>query len=639
MNGSTEKLTAPFRELFELSPDAILVFLDGIVTHANPAALALLRAQSAGDVVGRASRTLIASEFLPKVEEQARALMSGATSTRAEERYVRLDGTLVDVEATAARAPFMDGKAFIVFLRDITDRKEAEERIRRERDAAAKSAAAEERERWLRELIDLLPILVFAMDDRGAFILVNKRCAELFDRPREEIVGRTLADLGFAADAFRAGENEEILLTGAPKLFCEGTVLDREGREHIFEGVKLLLRRGEEKAAVLGAMTELTDRRALEEQLLHSQKMEGIGRLAGGVAHDFNNLLTVIIESTDHLSGTFPDPEDDLPRIREASTRAASLTRQLLAFAHQAPTNQQVTSIDDLVSRMARLLVRVLGEDIKLSSDLGAAGARANVDAAHLELVVMNIAVNARDAMPNGGTLSLGTRTTEARLRANEQPVPCIALEVRDTGIGMDEATRARAFEPFFTTKQVGVGTGLGLATSYGIVEQLGGRIEIESLVGHGTTVRVLLPRCAPVADLADVARPVPPKPGLETVLLLEDEPAVRRATARMLRSLGYVVLDAALPSEALALARDHGGPIDVLVTDVVMPQMNGVDAAEEFRTLRPNAAVLFVSGYSRNALSRTEGAPLRHLGKPFTKAELAEAVRQALVSSPEAAG
>jgi PAS domain S-box-containing protein len=624
-------MKAPFQELFELSPDAILVYLGGVVTHANPAALLLLRATSANDLIGLQSRQLITPECLPSVEQRATALMNGARSTRGEERYVRVDGTIVDVEATAARAPLFDGKAFIVFLRDITDRKEAEERLRREREAASKTAAAEERERWLRDLIDLLPVVVFAMDDQGAFVLVNERCAELFGRPKDQILGRCLSDMGFAADAFRADQNAEILASGQPKRFCEGVVMDARGRPRIFEGVKVLLRRGEDKAAVLGAMTELTDRRALEEQLLHSQKMEGIGRLAGGVAHDFNNLLTVIIESTDHLSGSMPDPEDDLPRIREASTRAASLTRQLLAFAHQAPTRPQIISMDDLVSRMARLLIRVLGEDVKLTSDLAAGGARANVDAGQLEVVVMNIAVNARDAMPSGGNLTLATRTRTERLRANDEPVPCIVLEVRDTGVGMDEATRVRAFEPFFTTKQLGIGTGLGLATSYGIVEQLGGRIEIDSIVGRGTTVRVLIPRCETQADVVTTPAEAPPKPGQETVLVLEDEPAVRRATTRMLRSLGYVVLDAALPSEALALARDHGGPIDALVTDVVMPQMNGVEAAREFRDLRPNAAVLFVSGYSRNALKAGQARPLNHLDKPFTKGELANALREAL--------
>jgi len=249
--------------------------------------------------------------------------------------------------------------------------------------------------------------------------------------------------------------------------------------------------------------------------------------------------------------------------------------------------------------------------------------------------VLMNVVVNARDAMPGGGTIVLSTRRSQGSLRGGAAATPCIVVEIRDTGTGMDEATRRRAFEPFFTTKGLGVGTGLGLSTTYGIVHQLGGRIEIESAVGRGTLVRIFIPECAPARVGDALAPPKAPISGVETVLLLEDDAPVRRASSRMLRSLGYAVLEAATPSEALALARDHGGPIHALVTDVVMPETNGVEAARAFQALRPDAAVLFVSGYSADALSdRPGGAPARLLPKPFSRVDLGRAVRDAIAAS-----
>lgn len=639
MTTSRTKLTAPFRELFELSPDAIFVFVAGVVVQANPAAVHLLRAQQESDLVGLTSREVIAADDIPEVADRAAVLMSGAAkSTRAEERYIRRDGTLVDVEVTAARAPFFDGKAFVVIARDITDRKESEARLRREREAAAKTAAAEEREGWLREIIDLLPLLVYVTDLSGKFVLVNKNTTEFFGLPAEKILGKAVSELGFPEQRdVVAAQNRDLLAGLSPLRLPETVVVDLHGRTRTFDGVKLLLRRGDAEPVVLGALTELTERRDLQERLLHAQKMESVGRLAGGVAHDFNNLLSIILESTDHLRAVTSDPEGDLERIYEASTRAAALTRQLLTFAHRAPSRPRSISIDALVSNMARLLMRVLGEDITLEVELRAGGAHSHVDENQLELVLMNVAVNARDAMPGGGRLRISTAVRSERLKPGGEPVEAIVLEVRDTGVGMDEATRKRVFEPFFTTKGLGSGTGLGLSTSYGIVEQLGGRIEVESEVGKGTCVSVALPT-ARGEGVSKSERPPPAavEAPTETVLLLEDEPAVRTAISRMLRSLGYNVLEAALPSEGIGIARDFQDPIHALVTDVVMPEMNGVEAADAVRAFRQDIAVLFVSGYAADVLPRGPGADeLSLLAKPFTKAALAKALRETLSRRP----
>jgi two-component system cell cycle sensor histidine kinase/response regulator CckA len=630
---SSPDLDTSFRALFELSPDAILVVVDGIVTHANPAAVALLGAVKVSDLVGRASRDLISSEGHRLMEENATSLMSGEkTATRAEERYRRLDGSYVNVEAHAARAAHLGGKAFIVILRDLGLRREVALRGEREREAAARTAAAEEREKWLRDLIDLLPLVVFAEGEDGSFILVNRKCAEFLDRPAALLLGKTLTDIGYPQEAAEkaAQENGRILRTGRPSLLVDREIPDGRGRMRLVEGVKVVWKRGDGRDAVLAAFMDATERRDLQKQLLGSQRMEGMGRLAGGIAHDFNNLLTVIVESSEHLSGTIDDPEGDLGRIREAATRATSLTRQLLAFAREAPARPRLTPVDDLVQRMAGMLLRVLGEDVRVRTDLGAPQAHAYIDAGQLDVVIVNAAVNARDAMPNGGTLVLSTRPTVESVRPGAPPLPCVVIQVTDTGTGMDEATRQRAFEPFFTTKQPGAGTGLGLSTSYGIVEQLGGRIELESELGKGTTLRIVLPVSSDPHKYESGPRTAV-KPAQGTVLLLEDEPAVRRATSRLLRSLGYSVLEASRGEEALSVAREYSGPIDALVTDVVMPDMNGVEAARQLRAFRPEMAVLYMSGFSREALPVTTDVTNRHISKPFTKVELAVAVHDVI--------
>jgi PAS domain S-box-containing protein len=630
---SDEELDAPFRGLFELSPDAILVFTAGVVTQANPAAVALLRASSADALVGLPSRDLLHPDYHPLVERNVKALLSGTVQkTCAEEKYIRLDATLVDVEATAALAPFLGEKSFIVILRDISDRKEAELQEQREREAVLTSEAAVARERWLREIVELLPSGIMVRDEDRRVVLVNKLGAELLARSVDELMGRTLDEVGLEMAArLVADEDRKIFTTGEPVAFADRKFTDATGRRRVLQGVKARIRY-RDRAAVLAVYTDVTERRELEAQLLHSQKMEGLGRLAGGVAHDFNNLLTVIIECTDHLSGTLGAGAADLDSIREAATRAASLTRQLLTFARQVQAMPRIVFIDEVVGQVARLLVRMVGEDIAVVTELDAATERVNLDPGQLELVIMNLAVNARDAMPDGGKLVIATRSREGLLSPTSAAERWIELSVRDTGTGMDEATRARAVEPFFTTKAAGRGTGLGLSTCYGVVEQLGGRLTIESALGSGTQIQILLPSVSAEAVAADdekKKRSVPRADG-HTVLLLEDDAAVRRATQRMLVSLGYSVLTAALPSEALAIARDHAGPIDLLVTDVVMPQMNGVVAAASFAELRPKASVLFVSGYSRDAFPN-ESAIDNYLSKPFTRDELARKLRETI--------
>jgi PAS domain S-box-containing protein len=387
---------------------------------------------------------------------------------------------------------------------------------------------------------------------------------------------------------------------------------------------------------------DVTAQRHLEEQLRQSQKMEAVGQLAGGIAHDFNNLLTAILGSTQLLLHNMPpgDPRrEDAEEIRHAGLRAAELTRQLLAFSRRQVLAPKVLDLNTVVAHMDRMLRRLLGEDVELATSLDPAAGAVNADPGQLEQVLLNLAVNARDAMPAGGRLSIGTtRVTlhdEHVERRHRMPAgDYVCLAVADTGVGMDETTQAHLFEPFFTTKEVGKGTGLGLATVYGIVKQSGGYIWVYSEPGHGTMVKIYLPRVPGVAEApAPPPEPQPVRGGHEIVLLVEDAAPVRTLARRSLEARGYRVLDAADGPAALALSARHDGGIDILVTDVVMPGMSGRELAERLAPERPSMKVLYTSGYTDDAMVRQGvlSAGVAFLQKPFVPDTLARKVREVL--------
>ena len=385
---------------------------------------------------------------------------------------------------------------------------------------------------------------------------------------------------------------------------------------------------------------DITAQRQLEAHLAQAQKMEAIGRLAGGVAHDFNNLLTVILSYSELLLQDMPSDaptRDDIEQIRKAANGASELTRQLLAFSRQQVLQPKVVDLNAAVGGIERLLGRVLREDIQLGCSLAPDAGTVKVDPGQLEQVIMNLAVNARDAMPNGGRVTIETANVdmdETYVQAHTVAAPgrYVMLAVTDTGMGMDAATQARIFEPFFTTKEVGKGTGLGLATVQGIVQQSGGFIWVYSEPNHGTCFKVYLPRVdAPVSKADDVAGDR--LRGTETVLVVEDMAAVRAVTCEMLRRFGFTVHDAADGTTALQLAQALAQPIDLLLTDVVMPDINGRDLATQFQQLRPRMKVLFMSGYTDDAVVRhgilQEG--IAYLQKPFTPVSLIRRVREVL--------
>jgi PAS domain S-box-containing protein len=388
---------------------------------------------------------------------------------------------------------------------------------------------------------------------------------------------------------------------------------------------------------VVGTTTDVTEQRQLEEQFRQAQKMESVGRLAGGIAHDFNNLLTVINGTAELAALDLPRDAPmraDLLQIRQAGDRAASLTRQLLALSRQQILKPAVINLTAVVRGMQSMLRRLIGEHVDLAFRLDDTLGHIKADPSQIEQVILNLAVNAQDAMPDGGTLSI--ETAGVYIDSGDHQAPregrYAMLAVTDTGIGMDEATRQRIFEPFFTTKEVGKGTGLGLSTVYGIVQQSEGGVFVYSEPGRGSTFKVYLPQ---VEDLP-VAPPsfeIGDQSGTETILLVEDEPALRSLTKRILSSAGYTVLDADGGDKALAVLAAHSGPVHVLLTDVVMPGMNGRDLATRVVAMRPDIRVLFASGYTDDAIFRhgvlDDGS--RFLSKPYAPGELRRKIREAL--------
>ena len=394
---------------------------------------------------------------------------------------------------------------------------------------------------------------------------------------------------------------------------------------------------------------DVSERRALEEQLRQSQKMEAVGRLAGGIAHDFNNLLTVIKGYSELMLdelGSADPLRSEVDEIKKAADRAASLTRQLLAFSRQQVLAPKVLDLNSVVSNMDKLLHRLLGEDIDLFTVLEPGLGRVKADPGQVEQVIMNLAVNARDAMPNGGKLTIETTSVEldenyARDHVSVKPGAYVMIAVTDTGIGMTEKVKSRIFEPFFTTKEVGKGTGLGLSTVYGIIKQSGGYIWVYSEVGIGSTFKVYLPCVDAPAELSSPSPSQPARRGSETVLLVEDEDGVRALMRQVLHKHGYNVLESRHGGEALLMCERHQGKIDLLLTDVVLEQMSGRELAERLLKLRPEMKVLYVSGYADDAIVHhgVLNAGMAFLQKPFTTESLARKIRYVLDGPALAAG
>jgi len=660
-----------FRALAQAAWEGIAFTRDGVIIDANPQ-LAEILGYELTELIGRPALDLVSPCSQAAV---LRTWRLGATDAH-EYRLLRKDGEVAIVEARVRTVPYRGELVLMAAVRDITERTTAVGRRR----ALVAGTAGVSGHHFFRSLAKNL---ARALNTRSAFVgeispadpgrirslsvWVDGAYAEPFDFPIagsvcEDVLAHGLRvhgdELGtrFPADAAlarlgatsfagiplydSAGAPLGVLAVAADRRICgdddlvstlrvfaarAGVELDRiraQAQRHLAEGEVL----------------------ALEAQLRHSQKLEAVGQLAGGIAHDFNNLLTVINGYCERLLavGGQAEIKADLELIHKAGQRAAGLTRQLLAFSRRQVHQPRVLDLNAIVTDIQRILTRVIGEQNTVITVLDPALEAVEADPGQVEQVMMNLAINARDAMPDGGTITIHTANVTVT-EGQPSPFPLrpgryVMLAIRDTGHGMDEGTASRVFEPFFTTKEAGKGTGLGLSTVYGIVAQSGGDIAVESAVGAGTTMRVFLPRVERRAPQAPAAVPPAPASGHETVLLVEDETFVRELVREFLRASGYTVIDACNAEEALRLVAAPGAPaIDLLVTDVVLPGLSGVRLAQQLKHQLPGLEALYMSGYPGDAMFRSDvfDPGPAFLAKPFTRHVLTQKVREILNSRP----
>ncbi|HVX65580.1 MAG TPA: ATP-binding protein [Bryobacteraceae bacterium] len=486
-------------------------------------------------------------------------------------------------------------------------------------------------DRRARHILETMPCAFFALDREWRFQYVNAKAAEIAGRNPEELRGRTLwEEFPEIVDSVFCQEYRRAVREHRPAAF---TAFDSKRRLWLEVHVQT------SDAGLDVYFQDVTVQKTLEEQSGQSLRLEALGRLAGGVAHDFNNLLTIIGGYGQMLLdavGTRSPLRKDVEPIVEAAARASGLTRQLLAFSRRQHVQPKVVDVNRLITRMSKMLRRVLGEDIELKLDLRSGIGRTLADPGQIEQVIMNLAVNARDAMPMGGTLRVVTDNLELKA-GNVAAGSYVLLAMEDTGGGMEPQTRLHLFEPFFTTKAQG--TGLGLATVYNIVKQAGGEIEVESAPQQGTCFRIYLPRSRKETRERKAGGARRPRKGSETILLVEDEPDVRRIARDMLERLGYRVLDAGDATEALAVWNNCTEPIELLVTDVIMPQASGRELARTLTTLRPGLKVLYISGYTDEIVGRhgIDQNDIALLAKPFSRETLGLKVRSILDAGRDA--
>ncbi|MBI2058831.1 MAG: response regulator [Nitrospirae bacterium] len=519
--------------------------------------------------------------------------------------------------------------------------------VRTRRSESQAHREAESLRKQNRLVLDSVGEGIVGIDLTGAITLVNPAAANLLGYEEDELCGRPL----HATVHHSHVDGSPYPADQCPILNVLRKGQTRRGRNEVYwkkDGtplpVEFICTPMREDGVVRGAVVAFMDtseRGSLEAQLRQAQKMEAVGRLAGGVAHDFNNLLTVILGHTEIILRTMrqDDPiRKDIEGVRAAGVRAASLTRQLLAFSRQQVIRPKVVDLNESLKAIAQMLKRLIGEDLDLATDLKAHRAKVRIDPGQLEQVVMNLAVNARDAMPTGGRIQVGTTNVdldEAYTREHEgaRPGPYVMLSVSDTGLGMTPEVMAHLFEPFFTTKAPGEGTGLGLATVYGIVRQAGGNVGAYSERGKGSTFKVYLPLAGDAlpSEVPGVKRSA--AGGNETILLVEDDEMVRDLTRQLLRTKGYTVLESADGPSAIKLVESQAGRIHLLLTDVVMPVMNGRELAVSIRKLRPEIRVLYMSGYTERGAASLEGIEpgAAFLQKPFSLDLLSQKVRETL--------
>jgi two-component system cell cycle sensor histidine kinase/response regulator CckA len=622
-----------FVSLVENSTDLIgIATLDGEVFYLNPAGREMLGLDDTTRPLRIKIQDFAKNEHLGKLEDLLVTLLNSGSWT-GEMRAVNFrTGVPIPIETHAflVRDPVTGTPiAMASISRDLSERKRTETALRVSEDKFSRAFRISPDSVNINRIKD------------GMYLEVNDGFCRATGYTPEEVVGRSSLELEIWARhedrttlLRRLREDGEVRNLEAGFRRKDGSILTglMSAREIEVDG----------EPCILSITRDITERTRLEEQLRQAQKMEAVGRLAGGIAHDFNNLLTAIIGYSDVLLSRL-QPEDpsaeELKAIQKAGESAAALTRQLLAFSRKQVLDLRPTSLNDLVTHLEGMLRRILGANVALETRLEPELWTVRADGNQIQQVLMNLAINARDAMPGGGTLAIRTRNALVESHRHSRPPDCppgpyALLSVSDTGHGMDQDTARMIFEPFFTTKGVGKGTGLGLSMAHGIVRQSGGYIEVETAKNRGTTFHVYLPRVEEPARTGPAApAPAQAKGGGETVLLAEDSDVVRCYISEILRLGGYAVLEASSGEAALQVAEDHRGPLDLLVTDMVMPGIGGSELASRLSASTPGLKILFISGYPEYAAGKhrllKEGVPF--LGKPFRAAVFLDKVREIL--------
>ena len=630
---ATNESSELFRVVAETASDAIIsIDQDSVIRFANPAAERIF-GYPISEILGQQMTLLMPDCFRHLHKASVRAYVNTGKKhipwTGLQLTGLHKNGAEIPLEISFGEH-VRDGKhIFTGILRDVSERSRIERDLRHSQEKYAKMIHSSPDAITLRSLPD------------RRYIEISEGFTRLTGYAAEEVIGKTPSEVGIWSDD---SPHTEIL----ENIQREGEVREVEfgfrtkSGEHRYATVSAVRLTLGTNDYMLSTSRDITERRALERQLLQSQKMEAIGRLAGGVAHDFNNLLGVILGQTELLQTEFennPSVHRRADAIEQAGRRAAELTKQLLAFSRQQFIEPRVVDANAIVRDIEKLLKKLLGEDVELTVHLRPDAGNIKIDPSQLEQILMNLTVNARDAMPGGGKLILETACVEldetyARQHLGAKAGDFLMLVVSDTGTGMDSQTMARIFEPFFTTKVEGRGTGLGLSTVYGVVKQNNGYIMTYSELGHGTTFRIYFPRVRETPELQDkkphlgeVAK------GSETILIVEDEEALRELARELLEANGYRVIEAERGETALRLVEGSQTPIDLLLTDVVMPGMGGKQLAKRLLELRPGLRVLYMSGYTDDVINNREVWPENTLllPKPFTKAVLLRKIREAL--------
>jgi PAS domain S-box-containing protein len=612
-----------YRQLFERSLAGVIrATLDGRILECNLACARIFGYANCEELIASA----ITDRYIHAEDRTAfiALLMREKTLTDFEECLRHKDGSKVWILGSTRLVVPADGGPDVIektFV-DITKRKNAEETFRKAFDANPE------------------PITIATIPE-GRYLDVNESFLRVTGYSHEEVIGRTSRDLNFWVRPEERIKFVEALQNQRSVRDMEISFRTKSGEIRIaMDSAEVIEVAGQECAIAI--FRDITEQKTLERQLRQTQKMEAIGQLTGGIAHDFNNLLGVIIGYSEILEQRLP-PDDPLQKdclqINKAGQSAASLTRQLLAFSRQQVLEPKVLDLNAIVLNVEKMLHRLIGEHIDLRTSLDPGLGSVKADQSQIEQVILNLAVNARDAMPQGGRLLIETANVDldddyARLHRPQLPGPYVLLSVADTGKGMDAETQAHIFEPFFTTKEVGKGTGLGLSTVYGVVRQSGGHIWVYSEPGQGATFKIYLPRLGRMAQV----QPAPGVPGesmrgSETVLLVEDDESLRGLTRSLLEDIGYAVLEAELPEAAIEIATRHGGPIHLLLTDMVMPGMDGRTMAANLALIRPEMKVIYMSGYTGFTHSGLAGSDISLLAKPFTRRTLLRKVQEAIKS------